>query len=135
MSKTVKIGIIVVIAGCLMGLGFATSGMFINHTIPTSVVQPASQPVQTQAPVKVTQPPSAKDVATQLNCKNFTSSDPGQSGMVIDAGTCMIGSTKYAIDTFASKTVRDAWLKAAEPYGVVPKWETSTSVTYLSTGN
>lgn len=84
------------------------------------------------APVSVTQPPSASDVARSLNCKRFEDHGASQIGGSIDSGACWIGNVKYAINTFPSKAVRDSWLQAAEPLGVVPKWKTTTSVTYKS---
>lgn len=84
------------------------------------------------------QPASAKKVADSLNCTRFKDLGGGMpSGLgerlyVVDSGYCFIGDKKYAIDTFASKGVRDQWLPLAEQLGVVPKWETDTSVTYPS---
>lgn len=86
----------------------------------------------------VTQPASAAQVAKNLNCTGFKDLGGGMpSGLgvrlyVIDSGSCYIGSDKYAIDTFPTKAVRDNWLQAATQLGVVPKWETDTSVTYPS---
>lgn len=80
----------------------------------------------------VSQPATASQVAKSLGCTNFTVEDPGTSGMVIDAGSCIKDGRLYAINTFPSTSVRDKWLDAAEPLGVDPKWETTTSVTYPS---
>lgn len=86
----------------------------------------------------VAQPPSAKEVADNLGCGKFKDLGPGHpSGLgvylyITDSGSCWIGTHKYGIDTFADKGVRDQWLAAAEPFGVVPKWETDTSVVYPS---
>lgn len=86
----------------------------------------------TVTPMSVYQPPSAKDVARSLGCKRFEDHGPSQIGGSIDSGACWIRGVKYAINTFPSKAVRDSWLLDAEPLGVVPKWETDTSVTYKS---
>ena len=81
----------------------------------------------------VQQPPTAAQIASEEKCVNFTDKmTPGGDAAVLDVGNCYIGSVKYAINTFASPASRDAWIKAAEPFGVNPKWETATSVTYPS---
>jgi hypothetical protein len=80
----------------------------------------------------VVQPASAAQIAGNLHCTKFKDAGPSELGGVIDSGTCYIGADKYGIDTFLNKDVRDSWLKAAEPLGVNPKWETDTSVTYPS---
>lgn len=81
----------------------------------------------------VAQPDSASQVAAKLACTNYTAAKSlGESGMVVSAGSCMKDGKKYAINTFVTQDVRDAWLKAAEPLGVNPMWETATSVTYPS---
>lgn len=78
----------------------------------------------------VVQPASAAQIASNLHCTNFK--DLGGGMGVIDSGSCYIGADKYAIDTFPAKGVRDKWLDSATTLGVVPKWETDTSVTYPS---
>jgi hypothetical protein len=80
----------------------------------------------------VQQPPSAKTVASQLDCTRFHDLGGKSDVGVVDSGSCWIGTKKYAINTFAGPSSRDVWLKEAEPFGVVPKWETSTSVIYKS---
>jgi uncharacterized membrane protein YdfJ with MMPL/SSD domain len=83
----------------------------------------------------VTQPDSASQVAAKLHCTSFKelgAPTASQDQRTVDSGSCMKDGTKYAINTFVSSDVRDSWLKAAEPLGVNPKWETSTSVTYKS---
>lgn len=119
-----------------VALAVIVIGTFV--VVRSSPSKPASNSVSTQAPapavtpMAVYQPPSAKDVAGSLNCRRFKDLGPDEVGESIDSGSCWIGRVKYAINTFASKPVRDAWLQAAEPLGVVPKWETDTSVTYPS---
>jgi hypothetical protein len=78
--------------------------------------------------------PSAEVIAQRLHCTQFKNIavGGGVQGIVLDEGSCKIGNVKYAIDTFQTQAGRDMWLKMAEPYGVVPKWETSHSVTYKS---
>lgn len=89
---------------------------------------------QTATQQAISQPLSASQVAAQLHCGKFKDLGSGlkTNGMTVDTGSCWIGSKKYAIDTFVSAAVRDEWLKLAEPYGVDPKWESDTSVTYPS---
>lgn len=82
-------------------------------------------------PVAVQQPPTAEDVATALHCGKFKDLGAGEL-YVTDSGSCYIGGKKYAIAAFVSTESRDSWLNLAEEYGVVPKWETATSVTYPS---
>lgn len=78
--------------------------------------------------------PSAELVAANVHCTKFQNIavGGGVQGLVLDEGSCYIGSTKYAIDTFQSKASRNLWLKMATPYGVVPKWETAHAVVYKS---
>lgn len=125
---------IAAIIASLVAIGIIIALLVTNHhpkgsSDPISVTPISST---TQTPVAVTQPPSAADVAKSLNCGSFADGGPSELGGVTDSGNCYIGAKKYAIDTFASKQVRDAWLPTAEGLGVVPKWETDTSVTYLS---
>lgn len=95
----------------------------MTHTTPVS-----------QTISMVPQPPSAAQVAKSVNCVKFTHLpvQAGQGFGTVDAGSCWIGSAKYAINTFPTAAVRDSWLKLAEPLGVNPKWETSTAVIYPS---
>jgi len=85
----------------------------------------------------IAQPPSAADVARELGCVSFkhypVKNDGSHTPLVVDAGTCWIDGNKLAINTFVSKANRDAWIKLAESeIGIIPKWETETSVTYPS---
>ena len=83
------------------------------------------------APVSVPQLPSAASVASSLGCGQYQEADmSGAHIYVIDAGVCWIGSTKYAIDTFTSKTVRDEWIKAAGMLGIIVLKQNDTSVFY-----
>jgi hypothetical protein len=107
----------------LIGLGVIVTGIVVILVVPKS----SGNDITT-----VQQPANASQVAAKLDCISFKSADTGASGMVISAGTCTKGGVKYAVDTFASQTGRDNWLKAAEPLGVNPKWETATSVVYKS---
>lgn len=76
----------------------------------------------------------ASSVAKALHCSRYRQIPVGTGvkGFVLDEGSCYIGGIKYAIDTFQSVITRDSWLKMSEPLGVVPAFETSTSVTYKS---
>jgi hypothetical protein len=80
----------------------------------------------------VQQPASAAAVAQQAGCSSFSDKGPSTSGGVVDSGTCKISTLKYGVDTFANKDARDSWLTMAAKYGVTPKWETDTSVVYVS---
>lgn len=79
----------------------------------------------------VTQPASAAQIAKNLNCTRFTDDGPAVV-LSNDSGSCYIGSHKYGINTFPNQQARDSWLQSATQLGVVPKWETATSVVYPS---
>lgn len=96
-----------------------------------SSAKPGQETVQV-----IQQPPTAAQVAQSENCTQFTDApvtSTANSLGVIDAGTCWVDGKKYGLDTFVTPATRDSWLKISEPFGVVPKWETATSVTYPST--
>jgi hypothetical protein len=107
----------------LIGLGVIVTGIVVILVVPKSSGNDITA---------VQQPASASQVAAKLDCTAFKSADTGASGMVVSAGTCTKVGVKYVVDTFVSQNVRDNWLKAAEPLGVNPKWETATSVVYGS---
>jgi hypothetical protein len=98
----------------------------------TSSTMPGQETVQV-----VQQPATAAQVAQSEKCTNFKNVPlkAGSGFGTITVGNCYVNGEKYAINTFATPAVRDSWLKASEPYGVVPKWETATSVTYPSVTN
>lgn len=84
----------------------------------------------------IQQPPTAAQIASEEKCADYKDGfTKGGWPTVLDVGNCYIGSVKYAIDTFANPANRDAWLKVASLVGVVPVWETATSVTYKSVDN
>jgi hypothetical protein len=88
-----------------------------------------------ERPVPVTQSPSARDVAASLGGTGFTElkvDKPSIWGMV-EQGNFWINGTRYCVETFSSTEGRDARIKVAEVFGIVPKWETSTSIVYVST--
>jgi|SRR5690242_5626819 len=122
-------GALIVIASALavMLVGAVVAGISTNFGHKSGTSQ-----------VTMVQPASAKGVADSLNCTGFKDlgggmpSGLGEKLYVVDSGYCFIDGKKYAIDTFASQQVRDQWLPLAETLGVVPKWETTTSVTYPS---
>jgi hypothetical protein len=91
-----------------------------------------SQPVAVSKPVVVSQPASAAAVARQLNCVRFHDNGPSELGGSIDSGICWMHGEKYGVNTFASQTARDGWLKLAEPLGTNPTWETRTAVAYVA---
>ena len=95
-----------------------------------SGIQPAASPVEHV--VKVTQPQTGSQIAAQLNCTRYKDHGPDQAGMSVDSGSCYIHGKKFALNTFPSRTVRNAWLKLARPLGVVPAWESKTAVVYPS---
>lgn len=111
-------------------LCFFLSGCSSPHAKP---IAPKHTPSTSSAvPVAITQPPTAKDVATTLHCKRFRDKGASPLGGVVTSGICHMGGVKYGIDTFASKDARDNWLKMAERLGVTPMWETDTAVIYTS---
>jgi hypothetical protein len=78
--------------------------------------------------------PTAGEVAKQVSCKDFRNTGQSEIGGVITSGTCMIGDTRYAIDTFGSMRARNHWLDLATQYfSLDVKWKTSTSVVYVAT--
>lgn len=120
--------------GCLIVIGVGIYVIITPHPSSHSGSFGSNRPVVTSpvTPMAVYQPPSAKQVADSLGCKKFEDHGPSQVGGSTDSGSCWIGNVKYAINTFPSLAVRNSWLRSAEPLGVVPKWETDTSVTYPS---
>lgn len=76
--------------------------------------------------------PSSAEVARQLNCGNFRDTGTAHAAGVVSSGTCFIGGTRYAIDTFPSMKARDKWLDTADMFGLDVKWKTSTAVVYVS---
>jgi hypothetical protein len=126
MKRSTAIKLVAVIWGIVAVL--AILAVLLNGNTKGDAVPPG----HSQVPVAVAQPPSAEQVANSLQCGKFKDLGSASNVGVVDSGSCYIGSTKYAINTFVSKSVRDGWLKLSEPLGVVPKWETDTSVTYKS---
>jgi hypothetical protein len=127
MNRSTAMKLVAVIWGIVAVL--AVLAVLLNGNTKGDAVPPG----HSQVPVAVSQPASAEQVASSLGCGNFQDKfHKGGDPAVLDAGICWIGNTKYAIDTFASAYSRDAWLKLAEQVGVVPKWETDTSVAYKS---
>jgi hypothetical protein len=113
-------------------------GLLLAVHVVTEHSDPAPQPtnsVTSTSPVAVAQPPSGKDVAEAVHCTDFKDMGGGMAGLVLDSGTCMKDGKKYGLNTFPSKEGRDDWIKAASQVGVVPKWETDTSVVYPSVSN
>jgi hypothetical protein len=113
----------------------ATSMLYqshINHLESSKTAAEQPEKVITLPPPAVV--PSAEVVARSLHCKKFLNIGVGGGvqGIVLDEGSCYIGTVKYAIDTFQTSQIRDTWLKMAKPMGVVPAFETATSVTYKS---
>lgn len=76
--------------------------------------------------------PSASEVAKQVSCVNFRDTGTAHVGGVVSSGTCFIGSTRYAIDTFPSMKALDHWLDLTTAFGLDVKWKTSTAVVYVS---
>jgi hypothetical protein len=106
----------------------------------SSAAQPAPsssvpRPPVAEQPTAVAQAQSARDIAAKLGGTRYTAQKvdkPNLYGM-IEAGNFWIGGTKYAVETFTSVDGRDARIKIGAAFGIVPKWETSTSIVYLST--
>jgi hypothetical protein len=129
MSKQAKVVIGMVILLTIFGLLCAV------HVVSEHSTPPAPQPTisySSPTPVAVAQPPSAKDVADLIGCTDFKDGGGGMAGLVLDSGNCWKDGKKYGLNTFPSKEGRDDWIKAASQVGVVPKWETDTSVVYPS---
>jgi len=83
----------------------------------------------------VAQTMSAVDVARQIDCGRVQDLGSVPLGGVVDHAICYKDGEKYAIDTFTTEEVRNAWLNMTETHGVVPKWEASTWVAYPSIDN
>lgn len=89
----------------------------------------------------VTQPASAKAFADQLGCSKFKQYGGGMlSGLgirisAVDSGTCYVDGKEYTIYTFSTQDIRDEWVQAANQIRISPRWETDTSVAYLSRSN
>lgn len=112
---------------------FSFIALFLGALIVAGAVahfSPRSEAGTLQTPVLVSQPQSASVVAAQLNCGDYIDQGRPEFGGAVDYGICWINNKKYGIDTFASKSARDSWLKITAPLGLVPKWETDTSVAY-----
>lgn len=130
-DKIIKYITLAILACLVMVIGIVLVLKHGNEPAQPSQT-PSVQPSVTRLPVAMAQPVSAEQVASNLGCGNFTDLGPAAGYAVTDSGSCWINGKKYALDTFTSKEMRDAWLQAAEQLGVVPKWETPTSVTYPS---
>lgn len=116
---------VIALAAC--GGHSTTSTQIVHHSMTPVIVVPTP----TVAPVvKIA---SEKEVAAKVGCLNYIDLGPAPAGTVLDHGNCWVGSAKYGIDTFATQIDRDAWVQMASGYGVVPKWETPTTVIYPST--
>lgn len=128
---------VVFVALCAVALGVALilSAGHGNTAGPGLRAEPAKTVTDEKAvpPTPVAQPPTASEVAKNLGCGDFTSTDPrGSIGGTVTAGHCWLNGKKYAINTFASTAARDDWLAMTEQFGVIPQWETPTAVIYPS---
>lgn len=112
----------------IAGLTFVLPGVMLIAAACGGSPSPSSAP---QVPISIDIPSSA-DVARQLNCGNFRDTGTSHAAGVVSSGTCFIGGTKYAIDTFPSMKARDKWLDTTDMFGLDVKWETSTAVVYVS---
>jgi len=109
-------------------LGLLLPGLML---IGTACGGPSKTNAVQEVPVAVHIPTSA-EVAKQIGCGKYKDLGPSPVAGVVTSGTCWLGGHKYGVDTFASLSVRDEWLKTAERFGVSPEWKTSTSVVYRS---
>ena len=116
-----KLALVLIIAGVILLI--TACGGHPSSAKPSDKV--------TLAPVAGRQIP-LKNVVAQVGCTKFVNDGPAATGLVIDYGYCFIGKQKYAADMFVSQQDRDAWIKAVAGLGVVPKWETATTVIYKS---
>lgn len=117
-----------IIIGTLAGIV-----MFLSIAVAVTGCGTSSSSSNSVSPTVVhsAQPASAQAVATAVNCDHFTDLGPG-TALSTDTGVCDINGKSYHINTFATEDARNAWLKIAEAFGVVPKWETNNSVVYPS---
>lgn len=114
-------------------LAVVIAGLLISAAALAVIIPNLVSALRTSTKITtVQQPASASLVAASIECGNFVDLGDATNVGVVDSGACFIGTQKYAINTFASKASRDSWLKAAEPLGVTPQWETDTSVVYPS---
>ena len=105
------VGVVLIAASVALFLsGYGTAGASAK---PEGITQTTIS----AAPVSVTKPTTAAQVAAQLNCGRFHDNGPGAGGLVKDSGICWIGSTKYGINTFANSAGRDVWVKLSEGLG------------------
>ena len=123
-DRAIKLLIIDIVALLVLVLGL----VYIVSSCTSSAPAVNSSSI---APVSVQQAQSAASVASSLGCGQYQESDMSSPHIyVVDAGVCWIGGTKYGIDTFTSKTVRDEWIKAAGMLGVSVLKQNDTSVFY-----
>jgi hypothetical protein len=126
----VIIGVFFFVVGVAVVAYFASelnnSAPVVSHSVTAT---PANTPILA-APIQTM--PTARQIAAHLHCDHFK--DLGSGGVIpsVDSGSCWIGAQKYAINTFETKQIRNAWLEAAEPLGVTPKWTTANAVIYKS---
>lgn len=80
----------------------------------------------------VVQPASASQVAQSFHCTKFKDQHNPDAVLSDDSGSCYIGGSKYAINTFPDQASRDRWLQSAVQLGVRPRWKTPTAVVYPS---
>jgi hypothetical protein len=132
LSVTGAVMIMVVVIGGLVVARNVQQHLSPGPQLVASAPTDSPEPIVTFAPPPPV--PSAEVVAQRLHCTRFLNIavGGGVKGIVLDEGSCYIHGVKYAIDTFQNPKVRDTWLRMSEPMGVVPAFETNTSVTYKS---
>jgi hypothetical protein len=121
--------IIVVLSACSGHASFKSKP--VNTNTPVMVNKPAPSS-QSSTPIAQPKVLTLKQIDAQVGCVNFKNLGGGTDDIVKDSGSCWIGHDKYGSNSFPSKAARDIWLGMAKPYGVTPKWMTSTSVIYPS---
>ena len=134
-NRKVVVSAIIGTTFLLAALIVAVSGCGTSPDVSSSVTAPVTGNV-----VVAAQQPrisSASQVAAQLNCGKFHEASTSQPhiSIVLDAGICWIGDTKYGIDTFASSESRDAWLKIASAFGMNPVLRESAFMVFYKAGD
>jgi hypothetical protein len=106
-------GLSLVVAGLFTGLAFALGG---------------GVPVVQAVPL----PADAEHVAAQIGATGCHQDQDPSAVYWLTACSAVYRGQKVGINTFASKTGRDAWLAISGTYGVTPILESATWVVYPS---
>lgn len=125
---TVAVAIAIwILAGC------STSSS--QPVVHTAARPSATASAQADVPVEVQQPQTAADVVKDLHGTRFHEKSLGDARVLwgmTSGGTFYLRGQKYGVNVFHSEKLMRRWLKTAENYGVVPRYETHTAVVYPS---